>query len=139
MSSKLGILVEGHLRCIGSPAHLQQRFSRHVTVNAQCASVAALEGALRALDAHMKLAEVVRRSRVYLLSKSVDQIALLQCLEKLHADGMLQVTPHSGFLLPRSRAVCSVSASASRRCGRSTCASASKQPGATSSDLLRKF
>ena len=27
----------------------------------------------------------------YLLSKNVDQIALLQCLEKLHSEGMLQV------------------------------------------------
>lgn len=62
-----------------------------MTVNAQCVNVVALENALCALDAHMKLAEVVRRSRVYLLSKNVDQIALLQCLEKLHADGILQV------------------------------------------------
>lgn len=91
VSSKLGILVEGHLRCIGSPAHLHKRFSRHVTVNAQCANFVALEAALRALDAQMKLAEVVRRSRVYLLSKNVDQIALLQCLEKLHSEGSLQV------------------------------------------------
>jgi hypothetical protein len=91
VSSKLGILVEGHLRCIGSPVHLHKRFSRHVTVNAQCANFVALEAALRSLDAHMKLAEVVRRSRVYLLSKNVDQIALLQCLEKLHSEGMLQV------------------------------------------------
>ena len=50
-----------------------------------------LETALRTVDAQMKLAEVVRRSRVYLLTNNVDQIALLQCLEKLHADGMLQV------------------------------------------------
>ena len=89
--SKLGILVEGHLRCIGSPTHLHKRFSRHLTVNVQCSHVAVLETALRTVDTQMKLAEVVRRSRVYLLTNNVDQIALLQCLEKLHADGMLQV------------------------------------------------
>jgi hypothetical protein len=41
----------------------------------------------------MKLAEISRRSRVYLLTNCVDQIALLQCLETLHCDGALQVLP----------------------------------------------
>ena len=91
VSSKLGILVEGRLRCIGSPAHLHKRFSRHVTVNVQCSQVAPLETALRTLDPQMKLAEVVRRSRVYLLTNNVEQAALLQSLEKLHTDGILQV------------------------------------------------
>ncbi len=63
-----------------------------MTVNVQCSNIVSLETALRALDHHMKLAEVVRRSRVYLLTKSVDQIALLQCLGKLHTEGILQVT-----------------------------------------------
>jgi hypothetical protein len=121
-SSKLGILVEGHLRCIGSPAHLHKRFSRHVTVNVQCANVVALETALCALDAHMKLAEVVRRSRVYLLSKSVDQIALLQCLEKLHNDGTLQVMRRfASNACQLMQSLYSDSAWALLLCGRCTC------------------
>ena len=94
VSSKLGILVEGRLRCIGSPAHLHKRFSRHVTVSVQCSQVVPLETALRTLDPQMKLAEVVRLNRVYLLTNSVEQAALLQNLEKLHTDGIVQVNCH---------------------------------------------
>ena len=66
------------MRCIGSPAHLHKSLNQHVTVDTQRSKVAPLETDLLTLDPQMKLAEVVRRSLVYLLTNNVQQAALLQ-------------------------------------------------------------